>query len=80
MGVARVARSERAGVVGAYVGGAKLLLCADDGTGALGSIQGALALDDSLTLGSTRAARLAANLGDGIPFRHGGSGGGGGGG
>lgn len=56
-------------VGGAYVDGTELLLGSDNSAGTLGSIQCALALDDSLAR-STAAVRPASNLGNGIPVRH----------
>jgi hypothetical protein len=52
------------------VGCGVFLLGTDDGAAAHGCVQGALALDNSLT-GAAAAADLAANLGDGFPIvRH----------
>lgn len=52
------------------VSSTKLLLCTDDGTASLGSIESSLPTDDGLAR-STASAGLASNLGDGIPiFRH----------
>jgi hypothetical protein len=52
------------------VTGGELLFCSDDGSAALGGVEGALASYDCLSCG-TAAAGLAANLGDTIPvFRH----------
>lgn len=50
--------------------GSEFLLCTDDSTGTLSSVQSALATDDSLTLRGP-SARLAPDLGDGVPIvRH----------
>lgn len=54
-----------------YVDAAELLLGCEDCAAALGCIQGALALDDGLALGTSWAAGLASDLGDSIPLRHG---------
>ena len=48
------------------IAGGILLLCGDDGAAAGCGIDGALAPDDSLTLGCA-AARLASDLGDLVP-------------
>jgi len=48
------------------VAGCELLLCADDGSAALGGVEGALASHDCLS-GYAAAAGLAANLGDAVP-------------
>lgn len=47
-----------------------LLLGCEDTARALGGVQGALALDDSLTGATGAAAGLAADLGDGVPVFH----------
>ena len=44
----------------------ELLLCADDSTATLGSIESSLSSNDGLTL-STTAADLAPNLGNCVP-------------
>jgi len=52
------------------VTGGVLLLGCENTARALGGVQSALALDNSLAGGSA-AAGLAANLGDGVPIVHG---------
>lgn len=52
------------------VGCRVLLLGADDTAAALSGVQGRLAADDGLALGSAGSADLAANLGDVIPVGH----------
>lgn len=63
-------KEKRLGGVGTHsVAYGELLLGTDDGAAALGSIQGALAADDGLALG-TAAANLASNLDSWLPVRH----------
>lgn len=52
-----------------YVCGGVLLVSAEDGTAALSGVEGTLALDGGLAVG-TRATGLAADLGDGVPVAH----------
>lgn len=47
-----------------------VLLFRVNATGALGSVQSTLALDDGLARGGASSAELAANLGGGFPVRH----------
>jgi hypothetical protein len=47
-----------------------IFLLGDNATGTLGSVQGALALDDGLAGGGASSAELAADLGGGFPVRH----------
>jgi len=54
-----------------YVCGSELLLCADDGAGSLGCVQGRVSLDHGLALGLAWATSLASDLGDSVPVRHG---------
>lgn len=49
------------------IASSELLFCTDDSSGTLSSIQSTFAADDGLTLRGT-AARLASDLGDGIPI------------
>lgn len=51
------------------IAGSELLLSANDGTTALGGVEGALSLDDSLSRRGS-AAGLGADLGDVVPVIH----------
>lgn len=51
------------------IASSELLLSANDGTAALGGVEGALPLDDSLSRGGS-ATGLGADLGDVVPVIH----------
>lgn len=55
----------------AYVCGRELLLCGEDGTATLSSVERALAFDCGFALSSSWSTDLAANLGGALPVvRH----------